>query len=88
MDMKTLNQTKIYVLGNNYDGCLLTGDTDDRKIFTSLELDETFLLHFLNHSKFELGIRNAYLINSIFELILYNREMSLLGDEIILRRLI
>ena len=38
-----LNQQEIFVLGNNYDGCLLTGDCDDRKQLTKLQCDFNFI---------------------------------------------
>ena len=34
-------------------------------------------------NKLELGIRNAYLINSIIYITIHNRDMFLLGEEII-----
>jgi hypothetical protein len=53
------------VLGNNYDGCLLTGDTVDIKEFTenNLEKLQNFKEEFMNAKAICLGLKNAAIIN-------------------------
>ena len=56
----------VYVIGNNYDGCLLTGDTNDLIEFEESKVlkNSEFRRKLLNHSEMELGLKNAALIDS------------------------
>ena len=62
----------IYVIGNNYDGCLLTGDNDDVTIFSECKLLKN-LEHknmLLNHNYINFGLKSAGLIDGIIKLII------------------
>ncbi len=61
--MDIIKKQKLLVIGNNYDGCLLTGDREDRTLFT--EIDSFDFDLDLENYKIKLGVRNAYLIDSI-----------------------
>ena len=57
----------LFVLGNNYDGCLLTGDTSDLMQFEACRLLENpdFRQKLLNFRYLNLGLKNAALIDGI-----------------------
>lgn len=41
------NKKYIYVLGNNYDGCLLTGDTEDVRDFKNAKMRFSYIMKIL-----------------------------------------
>jgi len=58
---------KLFVLGNNYDGCLLTGDTNDILEFQESKFFKNFDFNYstVNNLQICLGLKNVALINSI-----------------------
>jgi hypothetical protein len=77
MENPMQTKLKIFVLGNNYDGCLLTGDTTDRnELFllgdNEIITDEGFIIR--------LGIRNVLGIDSILKLINIVWKCIFLGE--------
>lgn len=60
----------IYVLGNNYDGILLTGDTIDVTTFSQCKLlgNVDFKNKLLNHKYINFGLKNAALIDGIYKI--------------------
>lgn len=57
--------SELYVIGNNYDGLLLTGDVTDCESFKKVELSK-FYSSITKVRKIRLGIRNGCLIDSIY----------------------
>jgi len=68
VDMIDNNFFKLYVLGNNYDGCLLTGDTMDILEFKECKFfgKFDFFNSTLNNTQIYLGLKNAGFIYSIW----------------------
>lgn len=59
---KIENDLNIYVLGNNYDGCLLTGDTKDVQNFKEIDQDLIELIS-NKHKLFKTGMKTCFLID-------------------------